>query len=395
MLLAPQSSRASEATSSDKHACLAGFGSADGCVALVTGSSGFVGSRLVEMLLGRGAKTVIAFDITQPDKSLRKRFERVQAKTGGNIIVLHGKDGDLTSDVAVDGAFHVKGLDKIDIVFHIGALTGPFFPVKLYHEVNYEGTLRIIEGCIKHNVPKLVYSSSPSTRFTGSDIEGLREDEMQIPSSFIVPYAETKAKGEMAVHKACNEDNGLLTISVAPHQVYGPYDSLFLPKILETAGNDRLNIFGNGQNLISICHVDNYCHGLLCGADALYKKSPALAKYYVVHDGKPVNIWKLLNHAIVAMGFTDLESKIHLPKWLLYAVAYICSFVSLLTGIKFKLNPFVVRMMTIHRYFSIENATRDLAYEPIIPTDAGWSLTIEWFKTHWYPKWKREGTSTL
>ena len=155
----------------------------------------------------------------------------------------------------------------------------------------------------------------------------------------------------MAVQEACNvdtDDNGLLTMSVAPHQVYGPHDSLFLPKILETAGNDRLYIFGSGQNLISICHVDNYCHGLLCGADALCKDSPALGKYYVVHDGAPVNCWKLLNHAIIAMGFTDLETKIHLPKWFLYCIAYMCSFVAFLTGIKFKMNPFVVRMKPSH-----------------------------------------------
>ena len=385
----------------------AGFGTAKGCVALVTGSNGFVGSRLVEMLLERGAKTVIAFDVTVPTKTLSQRFNEVQTKTGGKIILRCGtSEGDLTNDAAVDSAFTIECVDKIDVVFHIGALTGPYYSTEMYHEVNYKGTVRIINSCIKYNVPKLVYSSSPSTRFTGTDIEGLREDEMPIPSTFVVPYAETKALGEIAVRNACNmkkvRDNdysgsdgrGLRTISVAPHQVYGPNDTLFVPKFLETAGNDLLYIFGAGHNLISICHVDNYCHGLLCGADALYQNSPALAKYYVVTDDTPVNCWKLLNDAVVAMGFTDLESKVHLPTWFLYCVAYLCNFITLLTGIKFKLNPFVVRMMTIHRYFSIENAKRDLKYEPIVSTEVGWATTIEWFKSHWYPKWKRERLST-
>jgi nucleoside-diphosphate-sugar epimerase len=44
--------------------------------------------------------------------------------------------------------------------------------------VNYQGTLNIIAGCQKHGVKKIVMSSSPSTRFTGEDVDGLTEDEM-------------------------------------------------------------------------------------------------------------------------------------------------------------------------------------------------------------------------
>lgn len=368
-----------------------GFESPKGSVALVTGSSGFVGSRLVEMLLERGAKTVIAFDLLAPDAALTARFEAVQKKTGGVIIVLSQTEGDLCNESAVAAAF--QKVPKIDVVYHIAALVGPFHSHEKYEEVNYKGTVRIIENCKKYNVPRLVYSSSPSTRFTGKDVEGLREDQMSMPVKFVARYAETKAKGEKAVHKACCEE--LLTLSVAPHQVYGPYDSLFLPKLLETAACGKLRIFGKGENKISLCHVDNYCHGLICGADALYKGSPALATYYVVTDDEPQYFWKILNEAVVAMGFTDLFSKFHLPVWLLYGVAYFCSFLTILTGKQFKLQPFTVKMLVIHRYFDISNAKRDLRYEPLISFDQGWSNTIEWFKTNWLPKYQEHGSSSL
>ena len=78
-----------------------------------------------------------------------------------------------------------------------------------------------------------------------------------------------------------------------------------------------------------------------------------------------------------------------------YGVAYFCSFLTLLTGKKFKLNPFTVRMMVIHRYFDISNAKRDLKYEPLVTFDKGWPETIEWFQQHWLPKWKKDGTSQL
>jgi len=362
-----------------------------GCHAMVTGSSGFAGCRLVEMLLERGAKTVIAFDIVAPSAGQQERFKDAQKKTGGKIIVLSQTEGDLCSDAAVDAAF--QKVPKLDVVFHIAALVGPFHKNELYWEVNYRGTLRIIEGCKKYQVNKLVYSSSPSTRFTGGDVEGLSEDEMPIPDRFVALYAETKAKGEKAVDQACSDT--LLTVSVAPHQLYGPYDSLFLPKLLEAAGSGKLRIFGKGQNKISLCHIDNYCHGLLCGADALYKDSPALAKFYVVTDDEPQYFWKTINQAIVAMGFVDLETKFHLPVWLLFSVAYFCNFVTLLTGKQFKLKPFTVNMLIIHRYFNIKNAKRDLQYEPLISFDKGWPETIEWFKTNWLPEYQKMGVKEL
>ncbi len=361
-----------------------------GCNALVTGSSGFAGARLVEMLLERGAKTVVAFDIVPPSAVTQKRFEDVQKKTGGKIIVLSQTEGDLCSGSAVDSAFKKV---KLDIVFHIAALVGPFHKKELYHQVNYVGTLRIIEGCKRYNVKKLVYSSSPSTRFTGGDVQGLTEDEMPVPDKFVALYAETKAMGEKAVHEACSDD--LLTVSVAPHQLYGKYDGLFLPKLLEAAGSGKLRIFGKGANKISLCHIDNYSHGLLCGADALYKGSPALARFYVITDDGPREFWKILNDAIVAMGFTDLYSKMHLPVLLLYTVAYICNFLTLLTGKQFKLKPFTVKMLIIDRYFSTKNAKRDLLYKPLISFEEGWPKTIEWFKVNWLPEYQKMGAKEL
>ena len=74
------------------------------------------------------------------------------------------------------------------------------------------------------------------------------------------------------------------------------------------------------------------------------------------------------------MGFTDLYTKFHLPVWLLYGVAYVCNVIGFIIGKKFKLSPFNVCMLTIHRWFSIENATRDLKYEPLFKTEESWSI---------------------
>jgi nucleoside-diphosphate-sugar epimerase len=66
--------------------------------------------------------------------------------------------------------------------------------------VNYEGTLNVIEACKVHHCAKLVYSSSPSTRFDGSDVDGLTENQMPtIPQKKYlqvmptIPYKKTNA----------------------------------------------------------------------------------------------------------------------------------------------------------------------------------------------------------
>lgn len=359
-----------------------GFQTTPGCTALVTGSSGLCGARLVELLLERGASTVVCFDVTPPDAVLQERFTKIQQATNGKLVMCSGQEGDITNASAVNAAF--EKVPQVDVVYHIAALVGPFHDKSKYEAVNYTGTMYILDACRHYKVPKLVFSSSPSTRFTGADINGLKETELPIPKTFLALYAETKAQAEQAVSAACNNDS-LLTVSVAPHQVYGPYDSLFFPKLMETAGTGRLRIFGSGDYQISVCYVDNYCHGLMCGADALVQDSPALGQFYIITDTTPVYFWKIINQAGVSMGFDSLYDKKHLPVWFLYLVAYLCNVVGWMIGKKFKLNPFNVRMLTMNRYFSPELSKLHLKYEPLYDFESRWQYTIEWFQQHWLP----------
>jgi nucleoside-diphosphate-sugar epimerase len=357
-----------------------GYQSTKDASILVTGSSGFVGARLVEMLLERGAKRVVCLDVVPPNDELLQRFRKAgNMNSSGTFEIIVET---ITNREAV-----VDACSGVDVVYHIAALVGPFHDRAKYEAVNYYGTIHVLEGCKAHRVPRLVFSSSPSTRFTGCDITGQREEELPFPNKFMALYAETKARAEQAVSAAA--DDTLDTISVAPHQVYGPHDTLFLPNLLETAGNGRLRIFGKGENKISVCYVDNYCHGLMCGADSLLRhNSPTRGKFYIITDEEPQLFWHMINQAVVAMGFTDLFHKVHLPVWFLLGLSYLCNFVGFLINKKFKLNPFNVKMLTIHRYFSPENSRQDLKYKPLYSFAEAWALTIDWFKQNWLPKYK-------
>jgi nucleoside-diphosphate-sugar epimerase len=355
---------------------------------MVTGGSGLCGQRLVEMLVERGSKYVVSFDIAPAPKD---------AMTSECIEYVQG---DLTSYQSV-----LEACRDVDCVFHIAALVGPYFPADAYVKVNFEGTENVLNACKELGIKKIVMSSSPSTRFPYPDpnVNGFTEEDLfrlnggDFAPKFLQPYAETKAMGEKLVRDACGSKKGdLLTIAVAPHQVYGPRDSLFLPSLLATAKTGKLRIFGDGQNEISFCHVDNYAHGLILGEEALYPGSPALGKFYVVTDGAPQKFWNVLDEAIIAMGFVSLWSKFKLPESFMMVLAHIVVFVgniyAALSGTpkhvvnkSLRLNPFAVKMLVINRYFNISGAERDLKYKPVVKFEEGWADTIDWFREHWLP----------
>ena len=306
-------------------------------VCVVTGGSGCVGQRLVEMLVERGAERVVSLDIAPkpPGAWDDKRIEYVL--------------GDLRDPAAVAEACKGAGC-----VWHNGAAVGPYHPEELYDAVNHIGSVNVVEACRKHGVPKIVMSSSPSTRFDGSDVDGLTEAEMPpLPQkSYLQAYAASKADGELKVRGASCD--ALLTCAVAPHQVYGPRDNLFLPNLLEVAGKVRffssrrppaqppppltlislsqgsLRVFGNGKNRICFSHVDNYCHGLIIAEHALKKGAACCGKFYIVTDGDThahkegyCNFWETLDAAVVGCGFPSVTAKFHLPWLLMMALAYV------------------------------------------------------------------------
>ena len=82
---------------------------------VVTGGMGFVGRRLVEMLVERGAERVVAFDIAP---------KPADAGDDGRIVWMQG---DLTNPSDV-----VRACEGADCVWHIAALVGPYHALAAY-----------------------------------------------------------------------------------------------------------------------------------------------------------------------------------------------------------------------------------------------------------------------
>ena len=144
--------------------------------------------------------------------------------------------------------------------------------------------------------------------------------------------------------------------------------------------------------------MDNYCRSLIIAEQASTRSAPWVV---IVCDGDThpytegyAHFWKTVDRIGMSMGFTSLWSMMKLPDWFLYPIAYICKGVTALTGKQVKLNPFNVAVLTMHRWFKIGAAERDLSFQPIVGYEEGVEDTCSWFKENWFPDYLRRKNAT-
>lgn len=313
---------------------------------VVIGSEGLVGQRLVEMLIERGAQEVVAMDIksgsVHTDAKVRYVCHNMANPDNHHLLPL---------------------LENADVVYLTAALVGPYHPKHLYYTVNVEGTQLMADLSRKAGVKKFVFVGSPSTRFGPLELYGQHEASLPYPKVFADEYARTKAIAEQWVRKQdCPEFH---TCVISPHQVYGAKDRLFMWNILRTAANGQLRVLGSGTNLVSFTHVDNIVHAIILAGNALVEGSPVCGNWYVITDGGKYNFWDIMDSAVTACGLPSIKEKTYVPLAILYPLAYVCKAITMVTGYQLSLNPFSVRMITIHRWFKIDKAETHLGYKPV------------------------------
>lgn len=258
-------------------------------------------------------------------------------------------------------------------VFHVAAKVGVWGAYDDFYRANVLGTRAVIEGCRKHGVGRLVYTSTPSVVYNGLDLAGA-DESLPLTKACPSAYPLTKALAEAEV-LASNCDT-LRTTALRPHLIWGPGDPHLVPRVLERARAGRLRIVGKGINKVDMVHVENATDAQLLAELAL-GTGRACGKAYFITNGEPVVLWDWINGLLAALGEPRLEKR--LPLGVARTLGLVCE--GVWTGLRLRGEPpmtrFVAAELAKDHWFSIEAARRDLGYSPRIRMEEGTRQLVE------------------
>ena len=213
-----------------------------------TGSTGFLGSVVVERLRARG-DTVVAL-VRDPAKAELLR------RSGRESVV-----GDLADPDALR-----RGCDGCDAAIHAGAIyeVGIGAPRRVdMYEANVNGTDRVLAAALAARVPKVVHVSSI---VVFGDTKGATVDETyQRTSGYTSYYDETKT----LAHRMAEGFNarGLPVVIAQPGQIYGPGDHSGIGALLRRAAAGKLPVLAFGDLGLSFVHVADVAAGIVGALD--------------------------------------------------------------------------------------------------------------------------------
>jgi nucleoside-diphosphate-sugar epimerase len=328
--------------------------------ALVTGGGGFLGRVIVEQLLARGDR-VRSFG--------RGTYPELEA-LGVEVV-----RGDLRDAQTVADACH-----GIDCVFHSAAVAGLWGPWKIYHGSNVLGTRNVLDGCRRAQVPRLVYTSSPSVTFAGRDQCGCNE-KAPYATQWLAHYPHTKALAEQAV-LAANDGNRLTTCALRPHLIWGPRDGHLVPRLIRRARSGRLRRVGDGNNRVDIIYVENAATAHLQAADALVQYDSQVAgKAYFLSQGEPVNCWQWIDQLLALAELPPVQKSISLATAGRLGTACEALYRMLRLPGEPPMTRFLAAQLGRSHWFDITAARHDFGYQPQVTTAEGMRRLADWLRS--------------
>jgi nucleoside-diphosphate-sugar epimerase len=233
----------------------------------------------------------------------------------------------------------------------------------------------VIAACLENGVGVLVHTSTPSVVFGDHDLAGV-DESTQYPTRFLCHYAASKAQAEARVLAANGQ--GVRTVALRPHLVWGPGDTNLIPRLLERGRKGLLKQVGDGTNLVDIAYIDNVVDAHLLAAENLHGSGQAAGKAYFISQGEPVPLWGWINGLFAELGIPPVTNKVSFAKayWAGAVMEGVC------WALASKREPLMTRFLALQlakaHWFSLDAARRDLGYAPRVSTDEGMRRLKAW-----------------
>ena len=267
---------------------------------VVTGGAGFIGSHIASALSAGGARVRVLDDLSTGH---RENLDEI----GGDIDFIEGS--------VADENVLAKALDGAEVVFHEAAI--PSVPRSVAeptqtHIASVDGTFSLLLAARDKKVRRVVYAASSSAY---GDQPTLPKVEQMAPDP-LSPYAVAKLVGEYYC-QVFTRVYGLETVSLRYFNVFGPrqdpgsqYSGVVSRFISALLGNERLVIYGDGEQSRDFTYIENVVAANLSAADA----PGAVGKVINVANGARVTLNELLAELKDLTGKQDVMAEYLEPR---------------------------------------------------------------------------------
>ncbi|RJP46994.1 MAG: NAD-dependent epimerase/dehydratase family protein [Desulfobacteraceae bacterium] len=307
----------------------------------VTGGTGFLGKSIVRALLTEGY-AVTCLLLPGDDA----------ASAAGAAI----RRGDITRPDTLRGT-----TGKHDAIVHLAGAVGYGQTWENCIRLNRDGTANIAEEAVFSGVKRFVHMSSVSVygRVSGTPISE------SFPLKKIKdPYGDTKIDAERAL--APYAKNGALDLTIIrPTMIYGPGDTLFLPKVAENIKTGKARIIGKGDHRVDCIHVSDVAAFVL----AVLRSDRAVGKIYnLTHPDNPT--WEDMIADIARALDMPVPGR-HIPYGVAYVLAGCMEAASFFTRKPPRLTRYAVRNVGKPYDYLTDQMKQDLAFSPSVSLRQG------------------------
>ncbi len=321
---------------------------------LITGSSGFIGGRLLDAVLASGGDVLTI-----------RRAGSPQAERARSVTADYASIAELEALMAAekpDYVLHVAGVTK-------GRSYEDFWRGNVMPTRNLLSALHRADPELK----RFVLVSSLAAYGPSSPSQPLRESDPRNP---IEHYGKSKLEAEQSVEQEAGEIPWTI---VRPAGVYGPGDVDYF-NLFKSAVRGWNAFFGNRQREMSLIYVDDCVRGILEAAH----HPRSVGKGYFLAAGKPVT-WEELQTQILRTVGGEVRT-VDLPESMVFAAAIGGEIASLFDKKPRLLNRQKAKMGAQEAWTcTAEAAQADFGFEGEVDLVEGVQRTHEWYQANgWY-----------
>jgi dihydroflavonol-4-reductase len=325
---------------------------------LVTGATGFIGSRLA-LHAHRLGMDVVATGRAETDVEIDRLKELRAASVPVEIGVLQDVD------------FARRITDERTIVIHLAAAQHESeMPEAYFRSVNVDGVRVLLEACQRASVQRFVYGSTIGV-YGDAHAAVLDETSQPCPDNI---YTRTKLEAEALVRSYANRFECCV---IRIPETYGPGDQRLL-KLFRAIDRGRFVMIGRGENLRQCLHVSDLVRGLLLAA----RHPAAPGEIFVLAGREAMTTNEMVRD--IAAALDRRPPRVHAPLWPFVLAARVLEAVLPSLHVKPPLHSRRLDFFRKSFVFSTAKAQTLLGFQPEIDFPTGAAETARWYRLRGY-----------